>query len=227
MSTPITILERDSLPRGGFAGLKETRLIRDHRINGDNSNWEGLGNFVYLADATYLPFGETGNHPHREIDIITIMLEGRLTHEGSLEHGRSLVANEAQVQRAGGEGFEHNEINPDQGGSRLLQIWALPETSGEAAAYKFYPPISNQLVRIYGGEQHQTTTFDSHTNIEFGQLQKGKHHEYKGEYLAYICNGEALLNNQIVKDGDLIRGNHLNFKVISEHLQLTLITLNS
>ena len=41
------VLKRDSLPRGGFAGLKETRLIRDNSINGDDSTWNGLGNFYF------------------------------------------------------------------------------------------------------------------------------------------------------------------------------------
>ena len=96
-------LSRDTLPRGGFAGLQETRLIKDAKIGGKADTWDGLGSFVYLADARYLPYGETGMHPHLEVDVITIMLEGRLTHEGSMEHGQSMVANQAQVQRAGGD----------------------------------------------------------------------------------------------------------------------------
>ena len=140
------VLSRDSLPRGGFAGLKETRLIRDNKINGDDSNWNGLGNFVFLADARYLPKGETHMHAHLEVDVITVMLEGRLTHEGSLKDGQSMVANQVQVQRAGGEGFEHNEVNPDNSGNRLLQLWALPETAGEPADYKFYQLENNELV---------------------------------------------------------------------------------
>ena len=134
----MNILSRDTLPLGGFAGIEETRLIKDAQIGGNGSTWDGLGSFVYLADARYVPFGESGMHPHLEVDVITIMLEGRLTHEGSMEHGQSMVANQAQVQRAGGEGFGHNEINPDEDRTRLLQLWALPETSGSAADYKFY-----------------------------------------------------------------------------------------
>ena len=180
---------------------------------------------LFLADAKYLPHGETHMHPHREIDVITIMLEGRLNHEGSLKDGQSMIANQVQVQRAGGEGFEHNEVNPDSTRSRLLQLWALPETAGEPADYKFYQLENSELIRIYGGKKTQTDTFDSHTFIDVGLLNKGTNITKKGEYLAYITNGEAEFNGITVTDGDLISGNDFDLTVLSETVQLTLITL--
>jgi len=219
------ILHRDSLTRGGFAGLTETRLIKDNKVGGDNSTWNGLGNFTYLADARYLPYGETRMHPHKEVDVITIMLEGRLSHEGSLKDGQSMEVNQVQVQRAGGEGFEHNEVNPDSSGTRLLQLWALPETAGEPADYKFYQLENNELMRIYGGNKSQSQTFDSHTIIEVGLLNKNKTIAKKGQYLAYISNGEAQINDVRVTDGDLIRGTDFNLTVLSDELHLTLISV--
>ncbi|MCJ8337379.1 MAG: pirin family protein [Pseudomonadales bacterium] len=217
------ILHRDSLPLGGFAGLTEKRLIKDKKVGGDSSTWEGLGNVVYLADANYLPYGETKMHSHSEIDVITVMISGRLTHEGSMKDGQSMVANQVQVQRAGGEGFSHNEVNPDQGSTRLLQIWALPETAGEPAAYKLYDLPENQLIRIYGGEKSQSDTFDSHTIIDIGLLEKGKSVQQQGEYLAYITNGEAEIDGVKVVDGDLILGENLQLTVTSENLHLTVV----
>jgi redox-sensitive bicupin YhaK (pirin superfamily) len=109
----LQILNREEIPLGGFAGLKEHRLIVDKRIGGSNDTWDGLGNFIYLADAQFLPKGETKLHSHKEIDVISIMIDGCVLHEGSLENGKSMHANQVQAQRAGGEGFEHNEINPE------------------------------------------------------------------------------------------------------------------
>ena len=120
------VLTRESLPLGGFAGLTEHRLVTDSRIFGARKSpgtSEGLGNFVYLADARFNPLGETGMHPHKEIDVISVMIEGRVSHEGSLEHGNSLETGDVQVQRAGGEGFSHNEINPDTQKNRMIQLW--------------------------------------------------------------------------------------------------------
>ena len=219
------ILQRDSLVRGGFAGLKETQLIHDERMGGDDTTWNGIGNFIYLADARYLPEGETHMHSHHEVDVITVMLEGCLNHQGSLEDGQSMKAGQVQVQRAGGDGFSHNEVNPNMTRNRLLQLWAKPETPGEASAYKFYDLEKNNLTRIYGGGKLQTQTFDSHTVIEVGLLEKTFTVTKTGEFLAYISNGEAELNGQLVKDGDLIKGDNINLIVNSDDLHLTLVTI--
>ena len=223
----MNILSRDTLQRGGFAGIKETRLIKDAKIGGNSDTWDGLGNFVYLADARYVPYGESGMHPHMETDVITIMLEGRLSHEGSMKHGQSMVANQAQVQRAGSEGFDHNEINPDQSRTRLLQLWALPEVSGSAAGYKIYNTDDGKLHRIYGGPKEQTKSFDSHTVIDTGLVYKNHQVTRKGETLVYVVNGETIINGQLVKDGDLVRANDIDLKVISDDVHLTLIGLES
>ncbi len=74
----LEILHRDDLQLGGFAGLKEHRLGMDPKVFGssaDSSSWSGIGNFVYLADAKFIPKGETHLHPHREIYIISIIVD--------------------------------------------------------------------------------------------------------------------------------------------------------
>jgi hypothetical protein len=75
------ILKRDSLKEDGFAGLKEHRLIKDPRLFGlqgnNDGSWPGLGNFVYLADARFMPNGETHMHSHHELDVISLMVDGK------------------------------------------------------------------------------------------------------------------------------------------------------
>jgi hypothetical protein len=74
------ILHRDDLPLGGFAGLREHRLVMGSKVYGDHrepGTWDGIGDFVYLADARFLPKGETRLHSHREIDVISVMVETR------------------------------------------------------------------------------------------------------------------------------------------------------
>ena len=219
----IQVLHRDSLPLGGFAGLKEHRLVVDKRVGGDSDTWDGIGNFVYLADARFLPKGETHMHSHREIDVISVIVEGRIDHEGSLEHGQSLNTDQVQVQRAGGDGFSHNEINPDDKKNRMIQIWVLPEVDGEPANYKLYNLKRGELTHIYGGSKGQDKTLDSHTIIEVANLVTDQKISKDGEFLAYITRGEGLLNGEIVKDGDLVRGNHLNFNAVNDG-QIIIIT---
>jgi redox-sensitive bicupin YhaK (pirin superfamily) len=211
------ILVKKSLPLGGFAGLTEHRLITDVKMFGDRKKpnvWNGLGNFVYLADAYFNPKGTTGMHPHKEIDVITVMVDGRISHEGSLEHGQSLIAGEVQVQRAGGEGFAHNEINPDNTKNRLLQLWVLPEKSEQPAGYKHYTPKAEGTTRIYGGKDNQHATFSSKTTIDVVNLTANSTITLTGETLAYVTSGQVEFLEKIsaeqetrfiAENGELIR----------------------
>ena len=51
-------LNKDDLSHDGFSGLKETRLIKDQKINDTAQNSDGLGSFIYLDDAKFLSHGE-------------------------------------------------------------------------------------------------------------------------------------------------------------------------
>ena len=223
------ILKRDLLPLGGFAGLKEHRLVKDPATFGPTTNedgsWPGIGNFVYLADARFLPHGETRLHKHREVDVISVLVDGRISHEGSLQHGRDLTRDDVQVQRAGGEGFSHNEINPDDDMNRMLQLWVLPETAGQAADYKVYQPETGELTRIYGGDSHQQADFPSNTLIEVALLKAGQQITVIGTFMAYLSRGEGTANNKHIQDGDLVRGDSLNFQA-SNDVQLIVVHLS-
>ncbi len=212
------ILKRDNLEEGGFAGLKEHRLIKDTRIFPDNAtadgSWSGLENFVYLADARFMPHGETRMHSHHEIDVISVMVDGRISHEGSLAHGQDLTADDVQVQRAGGEGFSHNEINPDDDWNRLIQIWVLPQVAGQPAAYKVYKPPVGGLTRIYGGATD--SDFPASTMIDIALLENNQKIDVSGAYLVYVTRGRGLADNNKITDGDLIRGDSVEIKALSD-----------
>lgn len=231
------ILHRDSLRLGGFAGLTEHRLVADPRVFGPDENtsgsWPGKGNFVYLADARFMPHGDTRMHNHHEIDVISIMVEGRITHQGSLEHGQSLEVNDVQVQRAGGEGFSHNEINPDNKENRMIQVWVLPETPGEPAEYRHYKPKRGELVPIYGShsysqsrsvqkESGQQDTIAASTNINIALLSPTQTVVLMRPFVAYLARGAGFANEVNVKEGDLFRDTKLSFEA-KDDTQLILV----
>ncbi|MCF2857704.1 pirin family protein [Pseudoalteromonas sp. SMS1] len=228
----MNILSRDTLPLGGFAGITEHRLVTDSRVFAGRKQpetFEGIGNMVYLADARYLAKGESGMHPHSEIDVISIVLEGRVSHEGSLEHGKDLVAGDVQVQRAGSEGFSHNEINPDNQPNRMLQVWALPDVAGEPAGYKSYRPAMQGVTRIYGGNPAQADTFASNTTMDIVHLGSHDHYKVGNKSLIYVISGHAVLQGSEestpLKEGDLfeikgaqiVASTYTHLLVVSHH----------
>jgi len=220
----MNILHREELPLGGFAGLIEHQLVKTPSVFGFSANndgsWSGIGNFVYLADAKFQPFGETHMHPHHEVDVISVMVDGRIKHRGSLGDGNLLLAEDVQVQRAGGEGFIHNEINPDETWNRMIQLWVLPEQQGQESDYKVYKPNMGKFVRIYGG--NESVDFPARTKIDIGLFKKEQQIKFDGEFLAYLLVGKGIANNELVVEGDLFRGNSLSFEA-QEEVRLLLI----
>ncbi|MCL1125441.1 pirin family protein [Shewanella surugensis] len=217
------VLTRDSLPLGGFAGLTEYRLVTDIKLFGGRkivNRFQGLGLFVYLADACFNPKGETGMHPHREIDVISVMVAGEIKHEGSLAHGTGLKVGDVQVQRAGGEGFSHNEVNPNRTKNRMIQLWVLPENTGEPAGYKYYSPDSMGVTRIYGGNKQQNSIFDSHTCIDIVRLAANSDMQFENETLIYVTQGKVdfIEGDSIIsaEDGYLIRSKNVKINVIND-----------
>lgn len=209
------IINRNNLRRGGFAGLRETRLVMSPKIfrrRREAGTSSGIGKFCYLADASFLPHGDTRMHTHTEIDVISVMVEGRIKHAGSLQDGQELNADDVQVQRAGGEGLSHNEINPDNSKNRMIQLWVIPETQGEPAAYQMFHAKAGERIRVYGGPADQDETFAARTVIDIANVNPGDKIEQPGRTLVYITSGEGSSGGELLKEGDLVDTRDFSFK---------------
>ncbi|HSG70433.1 MAG TPA: pirin family protein [Planctomycetaceae bacterium] len=76
-----------------------------------------------------------GMHPHRDMEIVTYVLEGSLEHKDSMGNGEVLRAGEFQYMSAG-TGIRHSEFNPsDSELVHLYQIWIFPNEKGLTPAY--------------------------------------------------------------------------------------------
>jgi len=74
-------------------------------------------------------------HGHRDMEIVTCILSGRLRHRDSMGNGEDIHSGEIQLMRAG-SGVQHSEFNPsDDEAVHLLQIWIMPDEQGLAPGY--------------------------------------------------------------------------------------------
>lgn len=76
-------------------------------------------------------------HPHRDMEIITYIVDGQLTHADSMSNQRTLGRGEVQYMSAG-TGILHSEHNRGDETLRLLQMWILPDKKGATPQYGDY-----------------------------------------------------------------------------------------
>jgi redox-sensitive bicupin YhaK (pirin superfamily) len=77
-------------------------------------------------------------HPHRDMEIITYVRKGAITHEDSLGNKGRTGAGDVQVMSAG-TGIAHSEFNREDETTELFQIWIMPTSRGEAPSWGARP----------------------------------------------------------------------------------------
>jgi hypothetical protein len=88
-----------------------------------------------INDDTVAPGRGFGTHPHRDMEIITYVLDGELQHRDSMGNGSIIRAGDVQYMSAG-TGVKHSEVNPSPDTPvHLLQIWILPTENNLTPQY--------------------------------------------------------------------------------------------
>ena len=89
--------------------------------NYQDSNWNNFGPIQVINEDWIAADSGFGMHPHRNMEIITIMLKGELTHKDNIGNEYVLKAGEVQVMTAG-SGIYHSEWNASNETAHLFQI---------------------------------------------------------------------------------------------------------
>ncbi|OHD06339.1 MAG: hypothetical protein A2095_12540 [Sphingomonadales bacterium GWF1_63_6] len=112
------------------------------------------GNLRVWNDDSIEPNSGFPPHPHRDMEIITYVREGAITHEDNLGNKGRTEAGDVQVMSAG-TGIRHSEYNREAVTTKIFQIWIVPTRSGEAPSWGARPfpkgERSGQFVTLASG----------------------------------------------------------------------------
>ncbi|HKP71842.1 MAG TPA: pirin family protein [Pyrinomonadaceae bacterium] len=150
-------------------------------------------------------------HPHRDMEIITYILEGALEHRDSMGNGSQIRPGEVQRMSAG-TGVRHSEKNGSTDEPvHLLQIWIMPERQGIAPGYEqkmFEAEEKRGRLRLIASRDGREGSVTIHQDAQLyaALLEPGQEvvHQLPAERHAWlqVARGAVELNGQTLNQGD-------------------------
>lgn len=176
----------------------------------------GFGVLRVLNDDVVEPHTGFGMHPHSNMEIITIVKEGAVSHEDSMGNKYEIPAGDIQVMSAG-TGVVHSEYNNGERPLKLFQIWIIPRTEGLSPRYEqrsFKDAKNNEIELLVSGNEAEEVEkgallINQDAYISRVTLDAGRNVEYalkrplNGIYV-FMVSGSAVVAGNSLTDRDAV-----------------------
>jgi len=170
-----------------------------------------FGPLRVINDDYIAPGQGFGTHGHKDMEIVTYVLEGAVAHKDSLGNAGNIVPGEVQRMSAG-TGIRHSEFNPnaDQR-THLLQIWIIPNRTGGPASYeqKFYDAADKRgKLRLVASPDGANGSVAIQQNARmfaglFDGAESATHDVAAGRQVyVHIARGSVHVNGTALSEGD-------------------------
>lgn len=171
----------------------------------------GFRNLRVINDDVIAPGEGFPTHGHRDMEIITYVVEGALAHEDSMGNGSIIRPGDVQRMSAG-TGVTHSEYNHlEDAETRLLQIWILPEEHGAPPSYeqRRFPAEEREgrlRLVVSGDAAEGSISLHADARIYAGFLDRGQRAELAlagGRFgWVQVVRGTVHLNGETLQPGD-------------------------
>lgn len=174
----------------------------------------GFGPLLVINEDRVTPGQGFGTHGHRDMEIISYVLDGALEHKDSM--GTGSVLHYGDVQRmSAGSGVRHSEFNHSQtDGLHFLQIWIQPNVTGIAPSYEekhFSPETKQGKLRLVASSDGRQGSVLIHQNASiYASIMKegdALEHALDEGRTAYVhlIRGSLVVNGTPLKAGDALK----------------------
>src|SRR3954464_12065433 len=171
----------------------------------------GFGPLRVINEDRVQPGRGFGTHGHRDMEIISYVLEGGLAHKDSMGNGSTIRPGDVQRMSAG-TGVQHSEFNASQDEpAHLLQIWVIPQRAGDKPSYeekRFDAADKRGRLRVVASPDGRdgSVTIHADASIYAGLIDGAEKLTFalpKGR-LAYVhvARGALSVNGEALKAGD-------------------------
>jgi redox-sensitive bicupin YhaK (pirin superfamily) len=177
-----------------------------------DKNRAGFGRLLVWNDDEVAPGTGFGAHPHANMEIITFVRQGAITHKDSLGNIGATRAGDVQVMHAG-TGITHAELNEEAEATRLFQIWILPDQQNVEPGWQAreFPRASGQGLQILASgrpadENAGALPLYADAAVLAAKLQAGEtaHYNLPAGRAAYLvaASGDIKVNGQLAHERD-------------------------
>jgi hypothetical protein len=171
----------------------------------------GFRTLRVINDDRVAPAQGFGTHPHRDMEIVSYVLEGSLEHRDSMGTGSVIVPGDVQRMSAG-TGVRHSEFNASKSDPvHFLQIWLMPGKNGIAPSYeqkRFTAADKRGRLRVVASPDGRDGSVTLHTDavLYAGLFDKGESAAVaipSGRHAwVHVARGKARINGRELAEGD-------------------------
>lgn len=169
--------------------------------------FRGFSDLLVINDDRVQPGAGFGTHPHRDMEIISYVLEGAIEHRDSMgEHSR-LQAGEIQVMSAG-TGVRHSEYNASSSDPlHFLQVWIIPDRAGYEPRYAQKGCAGAKGITLVVSPDGDEDSLPVRQNASIYQLKLADQTEdfatrAERAYWLQVANGSMNVNGRALEAGD-------------------------